>query len=189
MRTLKDVLAGSEKNEISWIFSNYDQSFCSYFRSSVHWRSAQKTTIMNGRWYNAHIYSEYKSFVKIRFIGIANRQKERMIAYLNKNEFEELKPFIDSCITKINDDYLKMLQSIQDSCSKLAEEAFTSKFWKEEAQMVQRGTGYYNRLMLCIERQMYKTLLLDKTIEIMYTEVTKFFDGIIELLNDKIQNL
>ena len=188
LSTLKDVLADSEENEISSTFNNCVQYFCSYFRSNVHWRSAQKTTTMNGRWYNANIYSEYKLFIKMRFINIANRQKERAIAYLIKNEFEELKPFIDSCITKINDDYLKMLQSIQDSCAKLTEEAFTSRFWKE-AQMVQRGTGYYDRLMLCIERQMYKTLLLDKTIETIYTEVEKFFDGTIKLLNDKIQNL
>lgn len=202
---LKDGLINTDNGDI--IISAIESKYCNYFRKSVHWNSARKTTTMAGTWYKADIYSEYRQFIINQTINILSKNKDRMIRYIEENKkYEDIVPFVDACIEKINNDFLSMTNKIKDSSYRYCINCFTKinavstnndlpslqkiydyrleHFW-DRAINVYGGQGYYGRLMDCFINHMYSSTLAQQTNMVIKAIVEKYYDNIIKLLNDK----
>ena len=213
VEVLRDGLVGSEGNDgdIQKAFKNFNVNFGESFRrgSKIHWSSAKKTAFMTGTWYKAHLYNELANFTRRVCIGVLESEKNRIIHYLydfRGEYFEELRPFIDSCQSKVNEDYKNLIERIETNSYHLMVDAFTVQNagltyedWSvrafqdkpcwERIQRTSGGRGYYDRLMEAFKERMYRRSVDEDIMDMVINEVNNFFGDILDVLNKKINAL
>ncbi len=182
--TLKDIL---ERN-IRSFFPECEGDFCSYFRCTVHWKSAQKTISMNGEWWKADIYFEYMDYCERKVNFYILPIKQQMHDYINNLKSEdvsdEMNALVESCKRRIDFEYRQLIEKGKKKAGDLCHGALTPDFWQEKASYVDRGSGYYDRLMSTIEKQMLRTDLCGDTSAEFLKLVDTFFENVVSVLEN-----
>ena len=211
LEVLRDGLVGSEDSDgrIYEAFEDFTSKFCWSFRheSNIRWNSAKKTTFMAGTWYNAQLYDELSAFTLRISRDALKHEKDQTLHYLHENSFEDLRSFMDSCRSKVDEDYVALLNRIKTNAHHLMVDTFTiksadlnydlpSSIWKycdtdcwTRIQNTSGGTGYYDRLMDAFRRRMDRKRISNDIMDMVMDEVDTFFKDILDVLNKKINAL
>lgn len=182
-------------DEVEDSFCDSEQPFCSQFRANTHWASARKTATLawQGTWYRAEIYSSYMDFCEREVKKYSASKKEQIIGYIEDlrkcdTASSEIGSFVNSCITRIELEYRRMIDNIRNRSKAQAEKAFDYAFWTQAAS-VTRGSGYYDRLMETVRKQMRRSYLSQHTSEDIQKAIDQFFSEIVVTLQNKSQSL
>ena len=211
LETLRDGLVGltNDDGRIYKEFEDFADNFCRSFReySKIRWNSAKKTVSMAGTWYKAHIYHELSSFVRRASKNILQPAKNQALHYLQEGDFEELSSFLESCCSKMDDDYIELLDQIEMNAHHIMVDAFTvetpdldydfdysiRKYRDQRSwlrlQNVPSGPGYYNRLMDAFKTRIIRQGVDEDITDMVKEKTTAFFDRILEVLEQKKRSL
>lgn len=182
-------------DEVEDSFLDCEQPFCSQFRKNTHWASARKTATLawQGTWYRAEIYSSYMDFCEREVKKVSASKKEQIIGYIENlrkcdTASSEIDSFTNSCITRIELEYRRLIDNIRSSSKAQAEKVFDYAFWTR-ASDVERGSGYYDRLMKEVSKQMRRSNLSQHTSDDIQNAIDQFFSEIVVTLQNKSQSL
>lgn len=184
---VKDVIT----NELDETFMDFEPPFCSKFRREKHWASARKTATVawHGTWQKADFYAEYIDECERLFRKNSFSKKEQIIGYINEiqecdTSSAEINSFVASCLTRIELEYRRLIEKIRDAAKEQSEQAMSEAFW-ETASNVDRGSGYYDRLMDVIRKQMRRSCLCQYTENEIQYAVDYFFNEIMIALHNE----
>ncbi len=177
------------QGDIKKTFGDCESAFLSNFRRHVRWNSARKTAYMEGYWRNANIYYEYMEYCEKKIKGVCSPRKAAItenISHLRECDAssEEIEAFIHSCQTTVFVRYEHMVKSAKESVKQLCKDSLTRDCWSK-AQNVSAGIGYYDRLLNVLYKQMVRSELSEKTIEIINEEISSFTNEVLRALNSK----
>ena len=187
LTTVNDVMNA----ELEDCFRRAEHPFCQQFRRNTHWASARKTASVawHGTWHKAEIYAEYMDYCERTVKKISSSKKEQLISYIEElqecdHDSSEISSFVASCLTRIELEYRRMIERIRKIAREQAELAMNNNFWMI-AENVERGTGYYERLMQTIEKQMQLSYLCQHTSNELQNAVDYFFNSIVIALQNE----
>ena len=102
----------------------------------------------------------------------------------NEDVSDEMNALAESGIRKIDFEYRKLIENIRKIADVLCRDALSPNFWQNKAFNVERGSGYYSRLMQTIERQMMRTGLGEDTSTEILKLIDTFFDNVVYVLEN-----
>ena len=183
--TVNEILQG----DIEKALNESERQFCDFFRYQIpiHWRSAKKTTALEGYWRNANVYNEYADYCERIIKRECYSRKVKIIEFIGLLKecdapSDDIEAFINSCITTVDVRYNQMIRSSRSVVINRCKSAFTATFWMK-AQNVSGGTGYYGRLMDTFIRQMIQSDLCSQTVSDVQKQIDQFIFEIIQTLN------